>query len=496
MVTRTQGRAGLWAALAGLTGLLVACGGGPMPGVLESSTARAVSEQGDDPYTVAPDAASVPATGAKDPLVVVSVFTDFQCPYCSRIHPLARKLVQTWPNDVQVQIRHLPLRFHQRARTAAKATLAAHRQDRFWDYAHALFERQDEWKKGPDDESFVSWLSALAGELGLDTARFATDIADKALDERLDHDLVRVRAMGVNATPSVMINGRKVNARKGFYKETMRMIGEDIREGLRLLEEGTPRSVVPEVLFTKHHSDLAASILLYDDPPADDIAIPPPPPPEGRVAVELRPDDAMKGATDDALVTLVLFSDFECPFCSRANQPIEAVLGKYPRDVRVVFKHLPLSFHPRAEPAAIAAECARRQGKFWAFHDTLFDHQKDLDDGDLEGYAKKVGLDMAAYESCIADSGVRGAGARRRSPGRQARGARNADDVHQRPSAGGRAAGRRAHLRRRAGDGACPHARGDPRARSKALRGPRRRGRRTLGLKGARSRSAPVARAS
>lgn len=107
----------------------------------------------------------------------------------------------------------------------------------------------------------------------------------------------------------------------------------------------------------------------------------------------------MKGKAD-AKVTIVEFSDFECPYCSRAVGPVEEILKAYPNDVKVYFMHFPLGFHKKAMPAAVAAQCANEQGKFWEFHDKMFELQRDLAVEKLGAWAKDLGLDMAKFEAC------------------------------------------------------------------------------------------------
>ncbi len=104
----------------------------------------------------------------------------------------------------------------------------------------------------------------------------------------------------------------------------------------------------------------------------------------------------------DAPVTIVEFSDFQCPFCSRVKPVLDEVLAAHPDTVRVVFKHLPLSrIHPQAEPAARAAIAAQKQGKFWEMHDAFFAlSEADWTQADvIETSAKKIGLDMARFVS-------------------------------------------------------------------------------------------------
>ncbi len=108
-------------------------------------------------------------------------------------------------------------------------------------------------------------------------------------------------------------------------------------------------------------------------------------------------DSPVRGPAD-AWVTVVEFGDFECPGC-RYEAPVLAQLSAdYPQDVRVVFKHFPLDFHARAVPAAVAAECARDQDRFWEMQDALF--ASPLDDASLQMAATRVGLDLPRWGAC------------------------------------------------------------------------------------------------
>lgn len=118
---------------------------------------------------------------------------------------------------------------------------------------------------------------------------------------------------------------------------------------------------------------------------------------------------AYRGASSPK-VTIVEYSDFECPFCRKAQPVVEEVLRAYPNDVRLVFRHSPLPSHARAYPAAIAAVCAEQQGKFWQMHDLLY-ASPELTDGQISGYAGEIGLDMGKFAECLvsasADDAVR-----------------------------------------------------------------------------------------
>jgi protein-disulfide isomerase len=107
---------------------------------------------------------------------------------------------------------------------------------------------------------------------------------------------------------------------------------------------------------------------------------------------------------DDAPITIIEFSDFECPYCKRVVPTLHQIVEKYPEQVRIVFRHLPLDgIHARARPAAEASACADKQDKFWEFHDILFENNEALSDEDFAKYAGDAGLDVEAFNECVAD---------------------------------------------------------------------------------------------
>ena len=104
----------------------------------------------------------------------------------------------------------------------------------------------------------------------------------------------------------------------------------------------------------------------------------------------------------DAPVTLVEFSDFQCPYCARLAPVVKRIAGEYPGQVRVVFRQFPLrSIHPHAQKAAEASLCAFDQGRFWEMHDALFGDIKKLEPKDLTARARKLNLDLGAFNQCL-----------------------------------------------------------------------------------------------
>ena len=114
-------------------------------------------------------------------------------------------------------------------------------------------------------------------------------------------------------------------------------------------------------------------------------------------------DHSLGGA--HAPVTLVEYGDFECPNCKQAAPAVKLLLERFTGRVRLVYRHFPLEeVHPHALQAALAAEVAAGQGKFWPMHDLLFENQRHLKPAQLRGYAERLELDMVRYDADMADT--------------------------------------------------------------------------------------------
>jgi protein-disulfide isomerase len=122
-----------------------------------------------------------------------------------------------------------------------------------------------------------------------------------------------------------------------------------------------------------------------------------------RVEVGVAPTDPAKGPAV-APITIVEYSDYQCPFCARVNPTLERVVQTYGDKVKIVFKDFPLPNHPEAPKASEAAHCAGEQGKYWEMHDRLFANQQALQVPQLKQYATALEVDMTAFNECL-DSG-------------------------------------------------------------------------------------------
>lgn len=124
------------------------------------------------------------------------------------------------------------------------------------------------------------------------------------------------------------------------------------------------------------------------------------PPPTATGVPAVTETDHIRGNAD-APITIIEYSDFQCPYCSRFHPTMQQVMSEYSDSVRWVFRHFPLSFHPEATPAANAAECASEQGKFWEYADALFENQSSLGSEYYAQLASSLGLNTSQWQSCF-----------------------------------------------------------------------------------------------
>lgn len=137
-------------------------------------------------------------------------------------------------------------------------------------------------------------------------------------------------------------------------------------------------------------------------------------------APRFRVDPAMSRGPAAAPVTIVEWSDYQCPFCKRAQPVLARLQAEFPDTVKIAFKDFPLPSHERALPAALAARCAGAQGRYWEYHDLLFVAQPDFSRDDLLGYARRLGLDAQPFSECLDSARFRDAVLADRREGREA----------------------------------------------------------------------------
>jgi len=317
--------------------------------------------------------------GPADAKVTIIEYSEFQCPFCSRVGPTIKQVLQTYGNDVRVCFKHNPLPFHADAPLASTAAIAAGEQGKFWEMHDKLFENQKDLKRPS--------LEQYAKDVGLDFGKFTKALDSNPYKAQIDADMAEAANFGARGTPSFFVNGKPLRGAQPFdaFKT---VIDGALKDADAAIAAGTPKSNVYAKLIENGQTKAAAPAPQQPAAPA------------ARQAVALTKTDSCKGPSD-AKVTIVEYSDFECPFCSRVVPTQKQIMDTYGKDVRICFRHNPLPFHKNAPLASEAALAAGDQGKFWEMHDKLFENQKDLVRPSLERFASELKLDMGKFKASL-----------------------------------------------------------------------------------------------
>jgi len=324
--------------------------------------------------------AKLPPSGEFD--VTIIEVSDFECPFCARAQETLRQLkTGRFADRIRFVYAHNPLGFHRRAMPAAIAAEAARQQGQFWAMQELLFS---DTKRLSDDD-----FRRYAEQIGLDMVAFERAILDPGTRARVQAQVKRFNAIGARGTPMFYINGRVLKGAQplaAFEKEIRFAIGDAQRVRQRMGindSEMVYRQLIARGKTTAEEPKPAAAPARKKVPEF--------------VPIEAQADPIRGLGRWPAPVVMVAFSDYECPFCARAHKTVRALRKKYGDQLYVIHRHLPLSFHKRAKPAARAAEAAGRQGKFWEMSDLLYANQRALSDEDLLGYARKLRLNTTKF---------------------------------------------------------------------------------------------------
>ena len=312
--------------------------------------------------------------GAKVTLVE---FSEFQCPFCAKASLTLIKLVNRYEGQLRWVFRQNPLGFHKNAMPAALAASAAGRQGRFWEMHDLLFEN----RKKLDEDSLFGYASAL----GLDMQRFEADFRSPELKKEIAADQAEAKQLGANGVPTFYVNGRELRGAQP-YKKFEAAVEEALSHARQF--PGAGQGLYEELVACGHTQALKRPIRANKAKrPTLDL----------EKVYPVNAGQAYWIGGKAAPVEIIVYSDFQCPFCSRMAQNLTKVLEHYGPKVRVVFKHFPLPFHKQAHLASQAALAAGSQGKFWAMHDAIFANHRVLNRDKLENLAQKLGLDMHMF---------------------------------------------------------------------------------------------------
>ena len=313
------------------------------------------------------DTTGAPSIGPASATVTIVEFIDYQCPFCSRARPTVEQVLQRYGDRARVVFLQYPLSFHPDAPLAAQAALAAHAQGKFAAMHDLLLANQKALKR-PQLEEYAS-------RAGLDLAAFRQALDSGTHAARVEADIRVATEIGATATPYFFVNGRALRG------------AQPVERFATLIDEELGGQLKPTRWVARVEEPKQAPREVED--------------PNKIYKVEVA--GAVTSGPANAPVTLVEFTDFQCPFCSRGQETVKRIMEAWPREVRVVSKNLPLDFHKRAREAAVASIAASRQGKYWEYRTLLFANQKALEANHLRDYARQLSLDLARFERDLAD---------------------------------------------------------------------------------------------
>ena len=320
-----------------------------------------------------------PKKGAKEPLVTIVEFSEFQCPFCKRVLPTTKQIMDTYGKDVQIVWKDNPLGFHPRAKPAsnvARAIYKAKGDKGFWEAHDAIFASQP---KLSDED-----LLAAVKDLGVPPSVLKQAISSDKYGDKFEQSSDIAQDFQARGTPHFFVNGLRVKGAQPF-PAFKKIIDEQLKKAKALVAKGTPRSQIYATIMKEGKT--------------------PPPPPKKELGPP--PADSPVKGNANAKIIIQEFSDFECPFCSRVNPTIKEVMAKHGNEVKIVWRHMPLPFHkkaPLASEAAIEIKKQKGDAAFWKFHDKLFAGQKSpgIERANLEKYAEEIGgIDMVAFKKAL-----------------------------------------------------------------------------------------------
>jgi predicted DsbA family dithiol-disulfide isomerase len=211
----------------------------------------------------------VPARGSENASVVIVEASDFQCPYSRRMKLVLDRIVSEFPSDVRHEYRHFPLGFHHQAKPAAIASMAAHRQGRFWEMRDRLYSDPSLLTR----TQYIAW----AKELGMDVEQFTKDLDDPALSAQVDNDTRAGKILGVKGTPTFLINGRPTTISPGHaYAELRTAVRHALDRTRKRMDKGMTagEAHLTGVLLNAPNADtyfkemlISPSLILEQGPP-------------------------------------------------------------------------------------------------------------------------------------------------------------------------------------------------------------------------------------
>ncbi len=323
-----------------------------------------------------------PIWGKKDAPITMVIIDDFECPFCARHYKTTEALKKEYEDTLRIVYIQNPLGFHKKAKPASYASIAAQNQGKFWEMYSKLFSDQKGWRKAAD---LNAYFENAAKELGLDITKFKKDMASAETKKIVEDDIKLAMNMGSRGTPGNFVNGRFIGG--AYPKETFDQV---FKEELERAKPFMDKGLKGDALYAELVKNGKEKIERKSRKEKED--------PNKVYKVDLSGHEPVKGS-EKAPITIVEFSEHQCPFCRRGSNTMNQLVEEYKGKVKVLFKHQPLGFHKQARPAAkfsIAAHKLYGDKKFYEVSSHLFNNQKEWTKDHMttfEGYAKKFKMD-------------------------------------------------------------------------------------------------------
>jgi protein-disulfide isomerase len=324
-----------------------------------------------------------PSQGNPNALVTIVEFSDFQCPFCSRVEPTLNAVKAKYGDKVRLVWKNEPLPFHPAAEPAAEAAMEvrAEKGDKgFWDAHDKFFASQKDLMNGKEPN--IDNIIKIASEAGGSADKIKAAITNKTHKKDIDADKEMSEDFQASGTPHFFINGRRLVGAQPEEKFD-KIIDEEIKKAQDLISKGTKPA------------DLYATLVKDGKGP---------PPPEMKDVPASLPANDPAWGNMSGKVTIHEWSDFQCPFCGRVEPSVAQVKKDYSDKIKFVWHDLPLPMHADAPLAAQAGREAFKQkgpSAFWTMHDKMFSNQQHIKRDDLDGYAKELNLDMDKWKAAL-----------------------------------------------------------------------------------------------
>jgi protein-disulfide isomerase len=334
--------------------------------------ARAQANGVEPPISVA----ASPSIGPADASITLVMFTDLRCPFCRESHRDIVELVRR-NSDTRLVFKHLPLPSHPDAVPAALGALVAEEDGKFWSFVDLCLETEGTLEP--------SGLKAIREEAGIDEELWMKRFGDEEHFQIIERDLTLAHGLGVQATPTLFVNGLRMTGAPDIAVLQATIDGQrDLAK--RLTNASVPPEQVSSRLTAAQYteaSSTASAVEEHEEGPGVTVVY---------VPLEGSP---IKGArTDATLVTIVVFSDFECPYCASTAAALDRAMEQFGDHVRLAFRHFPLAFHERAIPLSLAAIRGGEQGLFWQAHDRFFAGPPIQSDEDIDAISRELGIQV------------------------------------------------------------------------------------------------------